>query len=152
MLEIVKLGQYPNFFNAFLNSLYSEYENTFFKNRTKVEIRRMYRKNMDNIYIAIRKSKFLGSYSIKSCLISDVYVVPTERSKGLGKILIQHAMKTYCWKWSLYTTLQNVSFYEQMGFHVKSKRKNIYYMEAYNFTMIWFVAALIIGLMTLFLF
>lgn len=152
MLEIVNLSQYPSFFNVFVNHLYNEYKNTFFKNQTKRQVRSVYKKNMNNIYIAIKGDKFLGCYSIQNCLISDVYIVPSERSKGLGKIMMNHAKKKYCWKWGVYTTMKNAGFYEKMGFQMKHRKNNIYYMVAYNYTLIWFLAAILIGLLVLLIF
>lgn len=72
------------------------------------------------MYVALQDDgTFVGCYSItkKGSLywLTDMYVVPQHRKKGLGRMLVEHATKD-CNNVALNTQEENVAFYERQGF------------------------------------
>jgi GNAT superfamily N-acetyltransferase len=135
------------YFDKFIDVLYSEYGD-YLKNQNKKDIIRFYKSLVDKIYIALSNKQFIGCYLIKSCFISDVYVIPKFRNKGLGRILLDDARKRQvCFKYELYSDKKNVGFYHKLGYKIKdAKNSKKVLMVSYNMTMISLIFALIIGL------
>ena len=154
MIEIICLKKRIQYFDKFIEALYSEYGEQL-KTRTKEEVINFYKLLINNIYIALHKKRFVGCYMIKSCFISDVYVIPKYRNKGLGSMLIKDAKKrsSLCLNYQLYSNHKSIGFYRKLGFRVVDKRNpNKILMVSYNTNVILLLFALIICLMIYILF
>lgn len=73
-----------------------------------------------NLYVALdAKGSVRGCYSMikKGNLywLADMYVVPEYRNKGIGKMLVSHAINNKQVV-ALYTTDETISYYESLGF------------------------------------
>lgn len=154
MIEIVCLKTRMQYFDKFIEALYSEYGDKL-KTRNKKDIIKFYKLMVNNIYIALHKNKFVGCYMIKMCFISDVYVAPKYRNKGIGRLLIKDAKNrsNLCLSYQLYSNKKSIGFYQKLGFHVFDKRNpNKMLMVSYNINMILLIFSLIICLLVYFLF
>uniref|UniRef100_A0A6C0BES4 N-acetyltransferase domain-containing protein n=1 Tax=viral metagenome TaxID=1070528 RepID=A0A6C0BES4_9ZZZZ len=81
------------------------------------------------IYAALNENgKFLGCYSLSrkgiTYWITDVYVIPESRGKGIGSILIKHAVGLGNYHFALTAAPELVPFYEKFGF-LKGNLKEI---------------------------
>ncbi len=154
MIEIVCLKKRMQYFDNFIEALYSEY-GEHLKTRNKEEVVNFYKLMVNNIYVALNKKKFVGCYMIKSCFISDVYVAPKYRNKGLGSILLKDAKKrsSLCLSYQLYSNRKSIGFYHKLGFRAfDDKNPNKILMVSYNTNMILLLFVIVFSLLVYILF
>lgn len=103
-------------------------ENYIYRYNVKntVELREFYRKYPIEMYAALSNDgTFRGcySYSKKGALywLSDMYVVPMCRGQGIGKLMVDHALRGGG-QVALYSLPGTVPYYEMFGFKLGSKR------------------------------
>ena len=125
-MVIVELDteKYPDVLQHVCNHLYKEwapnYKN-FYNIQNSKELVAFYKSTPKLImYVALDENgKFKGCYSMtkKGHLywLTDMYVIPAERGKGIGRMLVEHAIKD-CDNVALNAEDNNIIFYEKFGF------------------------------------
>lgn len=139
-------------FERMIDSLWEEWSSEYVRNgyETKTAMRDFYATVMERFYILQDDGKFVGCYGLHSGTISDVFVVKERRGIGLGRMLMEDAIRRswYLPRIRLFCRDELVGFYEKFGFRQCSSDRTRNLMLRYNRA--WIDAASAIALIATF--
>lgn len=155
-VKIIRLSLVPEYLDEMADALYEEwYESLSDKGyNTKEDVCNFYRDMMRYMFVAVDDgNRFVGCYSLIGFVIGDVFVAKEQRGKGLGRLLIEDAIRRhwYLYKLELVSATKTVAFYEIFGFKMSHKTDDgDLWMVRYNYvffsfaTFVCLVAAILI--------
>lgn len=79
--------------------------------------------------VALKDGRLIGLLSIKGRLVSDCYVIPSERNNGVFDDLLKYALSIYGGNLRANCTKASVRAFEKAGFKPTKKTKNFQMME-----------------------
>ncbi len=129
----------PEYFDEFTNYIYEEWKQHY-KNIDDVKTfyKNLYKKGTKTYIYIKHDGELIGFYTLmkhnRKVYLCDLYIKQKFRKRGLGKKLVNHAIKTIneydnkCKLLYITTEKQNVVFYLKLGFEIIEEKNNMYNM------------------------
>lgn len=92
----------------------------------------LYDDNDKQWFVLIFLDAIVGCASVRGCVVSDCYVLPDYRNKGILTLLLSEILKATKTGLRATCTGKSVSVFKRCGFYEKKRTKNFIVMELFR--------------------